>query len=603
MKKELGYGCSLRSIVGSATLVLVSLFYIYSAASFFKLNIYILHNRISYNTYFEYYIVNEYADHLIIVLGMILWIALSLRGNARIILMTSYSAVTAFALTNGTEILLDIVVIMAIPFVICSLIFDKLALRKILNINSKLFINYLAVFVIALSIIGIVTSLETLYIQENLILPIPNYIYEIFLPFSSFSPILVLLLVSSLPVKVLINAFVETDRFKKIRIYQTVIPSGNVIRLGTKIIYLTFFALLSILLVLIPHQPLININKDHVGVDTHYYIDWVSALLHSSSPKEFLYQAFVVQSTGDRPITLIFLFAISHVIPTDLVNIIEYTPLILGPSLIFVVYLLTRELTSDDLASIYAAFLTVVSFQTLIGIYAGFYSNWLAIVIGYLSYVFLIRFLKNSSPSSLALYSVCIMIMIFAHVYTWSIFLIATGIFLAVIFKLNYYSKRNIFLLSLVLFASFLVDVAKFAFTGSSSGIGQDMIIASAGGLGWEQFVLRWSNLVDIVQNWYGVQYSNFIILILGIVWLWFSDLRKQVHVLIMIFLSLGLATTFLGTPAIQGRILYDIPFQIPAAITLSYVNKIARGHMLALAFCVWLVAISVRAVFNFHFD
>jgi hypothetical protein len=360
--------------------------------------------------------------------------------------------------------------------------------------------------------------------------------------------------------------------------------------------------LLSIILVLIPHQPIINNDNQQIGVDTHYYVDWVGALTHSSSPQDLLYQAFVAQNGGDRPITLIFLFALNKIVPSNLVDTIEYVPLILAPALIFVVYLLTRELTSNEVTSLFASFLTAVSFQTLIGIYAGFYSNWFAIIIGYLSFIFLLKFLKKSSILTLSVYTVSIMLLVFAHVYTWSVFLIVTTIFLAVMLKLNYYSRKNIILLLSILFVSIIVDIAKVAIIGSSSGIVKDVLIAGGGGVGLKEFALRWSNLIDIVQNWYGTQFSNFIILTLGVFWLWFSNFKRQVNIFIVIFLSIGLATLFFGSALVQGRILYDIPFQIPAALSLTYIKKQPGGTLVFLAICILLVSISIRTVMNFHF-
>ena len=604
--KLLGYGNSVSSIISSATLALVTFFYMYTVGSFFRINIYILQNRVSYNTYFDFFIINRYIDHIIIATGIILWAISSLQGKSRIIIPITYGLVTLIAVTSGVAILLDMTAIMTMPIVIFCFIYNKLASRKILNTYPNLFINYIAVIVIALSIIGIIMSLGALFsVPVNLILPIPNYMYEIFLLFSSVSPILMLLLVSCLPVKILMKEImVAIARIKKISVYSiTFSDDDNVIKSRTKIILLALFMLLSVTLVLIPHLPIINSDNLQVGVDTHYYVDWVTALIHSSSPEEFLHQAFVTQNGGDRPITLIFLFTLTKIVPINLVDTIEYVPLILGPALIFVVYLLTRELTSNEVTSLFSAFLTAVSFQTLIGIYAGFYSNWLAIIIGYLSFVFLLRFLKKSSRLTFALYSVSIMLLVFAHVYTWSIFVIVTGIFLAIMLKLNYYSKRNIILLLLVLFASAIVDIAKLTIIGSSSGIVQDIIIVNRGGVGLEQFGLRWSNLIDIVQNWYGTQFSNFIILILGLFWLWFSNFRKQVNIFIVIFLLLGFAAIFFGHPGVQGRILYDIPFQIPAALSLSYIRKQNSGTLIIFAICVLLVSISVRATLNFHFS
>ena len=133
--------------------------------------------------------------------------------------------------------------------------------------------------------------------------------------------------------------------------------------------------------------------------------------------KKFIRQAFVIQSAGDRPLTLIFLFTIAKIVNananlfyTDLFYIIEHVSLILGPALVLVIYLLTRELTSNDITSLLASFLTAISFQTLIGIYAGFYANWLALIIGYMSFVFLIRFLKKPSKLNLISYSILIVL-------------------------------------------------------------------------------------------------------------------------------------------------------------------------------------------------
>ena len=600
----LGYGNSILSILSSAILALVTFFYIHSLGSFFRVNIYILDHRVSYNTYFDFFIVNRYIDHIIIATGIILWAVISLHGKARIVITVSYGILTLLAVTSGIEILLDITAVIAMPIVICTLIYNRFASRKILATYPNLSMNYIALFVIATSIIGTIVSIGVLFsLPVNLKPTIPNYTFEIFILFSSISPLLMLLLVSSLPVKILIKEFkVAIGRIKKFSKNSIDFSNGNGIKTRTKIICLVLFMLLSIILVLIPHQPIINNDNRQIGVDTHYYVDWVGALTHSSSPQDLLYQAFVAQNGGDRPITLIFLFALNKIVPSNLVDTIEYVPLILAPALVFVVYLLTRELTSNEVTSLFASFLTAVSFQTLIGIYAGFYSNWFAIIIGYLSFIFLLKFLKKSSILTLSLYTVSIMLLVFAHVYTWSVFLIVTTIFLAVMLKLNYYSRKNIILLLSILFVSIIVDIAKVAIIGSSSGIVKDVLIAGGGGIGLKEFALRWNNLIDIVQNWYGTQFSNFIILTLGVFWLWFSNFKRQVNIFIVIFLSIGLATLFFGSALVQGRILYDIPFQIPAALSLTYIKKQPGGTLVFLAICILLVSISIRTVMNFHF-
>ena len=88
----------------------------------------------------------------------------------------------------------------------------------------------------------------------------------------------------------------------------------------------------------------------------------------------------------------------------DQSEVVDHLPIVLGPALVLVVYFLTREMTSNDLISVLAAFLTAVSFHVLTGIYAGLYANWFALIIGFLSFMFLFKFLKRPSISYFVTY-------------------------------------------------------------------------------------------------------------------------------------------------------------------------------------------------------
>src|SRR5262249_52974234 len=148
-----------------------------------------------------------------------------------------------------------------------------------------------------------------------------------------------------------------------------------------------------------------------------------------------------------------------------------------------------------------------------IGIYAAFYANWLGIIIGYLSIVFLIKFLKTERRAYFATYLMLIISLLFIHVYTWTIFTIVTSIFLLVLYKLNYYRRQSIILLLLVLLFSVVIDIAR-TITGSGGGIEGDIYLSKGpGGMGLGQFTQRWDNLVYTTQIYLGGQLSNPIIL------------------------------------------------------------------------------------------
>jgi hypothetical protein len=102
-----------------------------------------------------------------------------------------------------------------------------------------------------------------------------------------------------------------------------------------RVILLAFAILLSIVIAIIPHLLSANVMVQEVGVDTSYYIQWVKALGNSKDLSEFIKQAFVIQSNGDRPLVLIFIYLIWAISNIDLFQIIEYLPIILAPCLVF----------------------------------------------------------------------------------------------------------------------------------------------------------------------------------------------------------------------------------------------------------------------------
>jgi hypothetical protein len=377
-----------------------------------------------------------------------------------------------------------------------------------------------------------------------------------------------------------------------------------------KVLFIISFMILSVVLALIPHQATINKTNQPIGVDTAHYVLFINNLSKANNTLEFLRQAFVVQSGGDRPVFLILSLAfIKTLSPNDnfalntLSSNIELLPILLGPALVLAVYFLTRELTSkNDAISLLSAFLTAISFQTLIGIYAGFYANWFALIIGYLSIAFLIRFLKKSTKTNFVLYSSFLILLLFSHVYTWSILTTVIGILLIVLLKLNCFCRRKVILLLLVVISSVVIDVVRMEMTGSSGGIERDMQVAGVG-LGFTQFAVRWTTLIHTVQVSFGAAYSNFIILGLCLYWLIRSKSYHLSEIFIMVFLSIGIIPLFFGSSLVQSRVLYDIPFQIPAAFGLTRIPKQkATGNIVFLAICIWLLAISIRDVSNFGF-
>jgi hypothetical protein len=525
---------------------------------------------------------------------------ISLKGKAKLVAVphTVFLIVGAFFSINY---ILDIAALISIPSIILIIFCGKIRSSKNVSneaMSGKLLTHYLGMLSIAVGMIGLFVSLAPLFsIPSSFIIP-NNYMYEVFLFFSTISPIIILLLVMGYPIRILIRSL-------NIKI-TTVSFSNGKLKGTTKVIFLLVFMLLSTVLGLIPHLPTINKDNQQIGVDTDYYVRWVGGLLNSKNFEEFLYKAFVEQVNihhykGDRPISLLFLSTLAKITNSDVFFTIEHSTLILSPLLVLAVYLLTRELTSEnDLIPLIASFLTAISFQTLIGIYAGFYANWLALIIGYLSFMFLMRFLKNSGKIDFALFVTLSIVLLFTHVYTWTILSIVTGVFLIIMFKANYYRKKGLILLLLVVLTLTITDIARMVLTGSASGVAQDLEKAN-GSAGLHRFPDRWENLYFTTLIYLGGMFSNFLILVPALYWLLRSDLHEPTNIFLLVYLSIGIIPVLFGNIGMQSRILYDIPFQIPSAIGLMYLRR-NTSSVFWIPLFLWLVAFSIRSVSNFYF-
>jgi hypothetical protein len=591
-----GIGVNPLLITSSVLLVFLSFVYLFTISSYFQIEIFQLENRVTSDSTFDVYVIDKNIDQIILLLGTILWLALCVVGKSRIVFSVIFAGITFIGVLVGTSFI-DVISLTSLPTIILFLTYNRLAPKKILNISSVLAGNYFVIFGILVSFLSMISSFTAHYFLQVRSIFDHNFAYDIFILLSVLSPFLIFFLIIFSPAKLLLKklSFVTFKNKNIIHINDT-----NVIKFKTKIIYLLFFMFLSVMLVLIPHQPTLNNNSPQVGADTMAYVIVQNKLTHVHDIGEFAKDIFVMPISGDRPLITIFFYTMAKTIPTDIFSIIDHIPIILAPLLVLSIFFLTRELTSNDTASLLASFLTVVSFHTINGIYSGIYANWFALIFGYMSFVFLIRFLKTTNKKNLTLFSIFIILLLFSHVYTWTILILGMGIFLGILYKMNFFQRKSIFLLFLVIFSSVAVDLFRSYITGISGGVERDIGIAS-GDIGFEQLSYFWTNLTTTVQHYGGGYYGNFIILALVAFWIIRSNPYKLSSIFMLVFLSIAVIPLLFGGEVILSRILYNIPFQIPAAIALTYIIKKINGPLMTASICIWLLAVSIETVYRFN--
>lgn len=613
----------ISSILSSVAFTTCLFFYLYIIGSFFRITVYLLINRVTFDQVFQEHVINGYVDNIIAIVATTSWFLLSVNNKAiRYYFSIAYGgAGIILAVISPDNIIFDIIALLSLPLIISVTLYYYYKRQKShLNFNPKLTLRYISLPVIAISTIGIAFHISAAFITPQLDSSTggssSSHADELFLLLSSFSTIYIVLLVFCLAVKVLFKDALRIIKLNvKEDIHQT--PSDNYepnrrLNAQTKIAFLLLAMILSIVLVLIPQHPSINKDNEDIGVDTSYYVNWIGELAKSESVSDLVYQAFIVQGIdGDRPLSLIVMFLVYQVVGGSLSEVIEHLPLILGPGIVLAFYLLTLELTRNEKIALIAAFLGSVSVHTLAGIYAGFYANWLALIVGYISIVFLFRYLRSGRLSDVVVFSTLLIGVLFFHVYTWTVLTAVAAVFLiamllGVIHKKkennsnnnNDFTKGKIIWLLLAILVSVVVDITKAALTGSSGGIEQDIELAQTR-VGIEQFYLRWLILNTTMHLGLGGVFSNFIILTLALFWVLKSNMRELSTVFLMIFLSAGLIPLFFGNWGIQARVFYDMPFEIPAAIALYYISTRAGSMLVTVAACTWIVAVSLFTAMN----
>ena len=458
----LGSGSRRGTVVGCAMLAITLFFYIYSTGSYFQIHVYSLLKRVTYEFVFNIHIINRDLDNVIVLLSTVSLLFFLLVAERRpywlIILQLAYITTSLYTLFTDEDLWLQYLALLSIPLLVFSFFFYnyKLTKPKIKRAEQlTLVVNYFTLICIAVGIIGlIITSTRIIHGGTDLI-PVRNYMYEIYLLFSNLSPYLIFILTLCFPIKLIVNKIkglnashprctgkptmtsIGREKFAKL-----IHPSG---KLSARVIAtcLVLCILLSVLLIIISHWSAVNIEDMEVqriiGSDTANYAYSIRVLLEQNNTLDIIKQSFLIgfgtdpkSPPGDRPLALLFLLGLVEILSFEVDLVVDYVSILLAPSLIITIFFLTRELTSNEKVSIFAAFLTSVSFNVLIGVYGGYYANWLGLVWGYLSLIFLVRSLKKFQNWNVMLFIALTLLAMLSHVYTWIEFLLFEGIFLLV---------------------------------------------------------------------------------------------------------------------------------------------------------------------------
>lgn len=579
---------------------------VYSISSFFDPDLYFFESRVTYHTNeLVDIILDQYISVLLLAPSLVVWLVLSISPKIeRVFLASVIGVISVLTMYLGPP-LLYLVPFVALPLIMTLFLLKRAKIHNVLvPATSSLFTNYLSLALIVLAIISILYSLGVL--GENIGGGFSDYSYLLANIFSWFSPLIVFLLVFSFPFKIIWEEIhrrfsLISDRYI-LDLRPAIVPNR------IKVLCMGSIIILSVFIALLPHIIDGSANS-LIGVDTIQYAKIADTLSeHKTSSDNAFWIFFRDYSNGDRPLTILFLFAVVSLFSSHLstVDIIEYVlPIVLTPSLAVVVFFLARQITCNDSVALISSLITAMSPQILVGIYAGFYANWLALIIAYLSSTFMFIFLRTPRLKYLVLFCLTLVTVIFTHTYTYTIIVLVLAIFLLSSLYLKSFSKNIILMALAVIIFTVFVDLSRSALLGSASGLTLDLGVAEKTEVGISQFASRWSNLVGTVQVHVGGIFGNSIF-IMGLAFVGMLIISKKTNMVtvsfLISFLSIGILPLFFGDRIVMTRVLYNIPFQIPAALAMVWLMRQGnKGILASVALLMYSFAISVRMLTNFQ--
>lgn len=404
-----------------------------------------------------------------------------------------------------------------------------------------------------------------------------NEVYASFqLVLGLLAPALVILIVFSFVLIPNRQAIAKVFAFVSGRARRSEPSLGKPSTLERVLLWRRLYLVIFVLAFTLPFYPYIqSINPEHqvLSVDATQYKLWIDQLKGATSQEEFNLLIFSEIQSGDRPLSLIIVYGIYNLVGQDYVSTFVILPPILSLLLVASVYFLVARCTEKRIYRNLSALMTLVSFQIITGMYIGFFSNWLAIVLVNVSIAFLFQYLNLRSYASLALMFAASVSILFVHSATWMYLTGSVVIFLGMSAYLDRRNARTTFF-ALAVVASifafeFAIDQTKSVLLDSVNTLTLNSDITKQK-LGMEEFILRWNNLKHLFTIYLWGTLANVTLMTLTLIWCLKADLNDRFNRFLLSMFFVGSIPLIMGSFDVQSRLIYNMPFHIAAALLLG---------------------------------
>lgn len=379
---------------------------------------------------------------------------------------------------------------------------------------------------------------------------------------------------------------------------------------------------LSILLPLWPHIQTINPKLHYISTDVPFYSSILSQIDSDiTNDENFVLKVFNEYSEGDRPLTLLVLLSIHKMLDISHEDLLTYIPSFLSPLLIVSIIFLVASGGYNKSVILLSALMTLLSYQVIVGVYAGLTANWFGLVAGYFMLGLILNALHKNTyvVTRMFIIAAASLAVFLLHFYSGIFFALVGISFLTwMLFRKKNDSiqrRRITLLLLLMIFLTSIAlvnDIIRSATVNISSNIGRTTSFMTEWG-GLEEFEKRWQNLKYATLIYHGSFFTNTVLYAVVLVWIILFKHENPVDKLILVMFSLSSITFLFTDYNISSRILLDLPMQIPFAIVLTYLMfhnqkksssrfRFSSKQLTAVFFLLYFWVYALRSLSNMYF-
>jgi len=380
---------------------------------------------------------------------------------------------------------------------------------------------------------------------------------------------------------------VELSRLEKLVDNSRVSPPS--LKLPDGRILLIFAFLILLYLSYIPYFQSLNPRGRFVSVDLVFYTDYLDTLKSLGLGSEGL--NYLLGSKGERATAIFLTYLVSIFLSLSSAEAVKASLFIASYLLVLATYFSLKSASGNNSLAGFSVFFSIFSIQTVVGLYAGYLANMVAIPLLLLMTLCFFHAIEGETEclifailfSTVALYS---------HPWSWMIFVLAILLLLPLNLMLSTlgvrrrYSGKEVRIIILFTLINLALDVSKQLLFKSAGGISAEYAV-SRSSLSISNIFLLNRNMDFMRQVFVGGYTSNVLVYMLaaiGIVYL--LAFNNPFFDSLFLLLPVTAVPFILSNPTAQSRLLYLLPTNIYATVGLYRVLKhLERRRMSQRAF------------------